>query len=206
VLGLASGNIMDKTTNGGASFDTLPVPGTGNISAIEGVGNDFWFVRGSQIYRSSNSGAVWTLQFTTAFTLLAMDFVDNLSGCQMGWAAGTGGTVVKMTGLPTGTSNNQNTLPETYKLEQNYPNPFNPTTTIKYSIPLSKGVSNGRGILTRLTVTDILGRQVAVLVNGYKPAGNYSVNFDASNIPSGVYFYKLEAGDFSYVKKMVVMK
>ena len=221
-LGLASGTTMDITTNGGISFTPLPVPGAGNISGIEGAGNDLWFVRGENIYRSTNAGDNWAVEHNTGITMLAMNFVNNsISGCIEGWAVGYAGTIVKIIGLTVGTANNQNALPETYKLSQNYPNPFNPSTRIDYSIPLSKGVSNGQGItpplkeaglsaegrgMVKLTVTDILGRQIAVLVNEYKPAGNYSVNFDATNIPSGVYFYKLETADFKAVKKMVVLK
>ena len=198
-LGLASGTTMDITTNGGISFTPLPVPGAGNISGIEGAGNDLWYLRGENIYRSTNAGANWTVEHNTGITMLAINFTNNsISGCLEGWAVGYAGTVVKMIGLTVGTANNQTSLPETYKLEQNYPNPFNPTTTINYSIPHEGFV--------KLVVTDILGKQVAVLVNENKPAGNYSVNFDAANIPSGVYFYKIETGDFTAVKKMVVMK
>ena len=221
-LGLASSISMVKSTNGGVSYSVLTVPGAGNISGIEGAGNDLWFVRGENIYRSTNAGDNWAVEHNTGITMLAMNFVNNsISGCIEGWAVGYAGTIVKIIGLTVGTANNQNALPETYKLSQNYPNPFNPSTRIDYSIPLSKGVSNGQGItpplkeaglsaegrgMVKLTVTDILGRQIAVLVNEYNPAGSYSVNFDATNIPSGIYFYKLEAEDFKAVKKMVVMK
>lgn len=89
-------------------------------------------------------------------------------------------------------------LPSKYELNQNYPNPFNPVTTIKYSI-LKPG-------LVKLIVYDILGREVITLANEIKQAGIYSVNFDATNYASGVYFYRLEASDFVDVKKMVVIK
>jgi Secretion system C-terminal sorting domain/FG-GAP-like repeat len=88
--------------------------------------------------------------------------------------------------------------PFTYALQQNYPNPFNPSTKIKYSIA-KEGKAN-------LKVYDILGREVATLVNEYKQAGKYEVEFNAANLPSGVYFYKLEAGNYSQVKKMVLLK
>jgi photosystem II stability/assembly factor-like uncharacterized protein len=198
MLGLASGTTMDKSTNGGATFFPLPVPGAGNINGIEGSGNDFWFVRGSDIYRSTNAGSNWVLEHNTGITMLAIDFVDNTSGCLEGWAVGYAGTAIKMTGVTVGTVNNQNSIPEIYKLEQNYPNPFNPVTNISFAIPKAGFV--------RLTVNDLLGRESSVLVNEYKNAGNYSVKFDASNLPSGVYFYKLEAGGFTAVKKMMVLK
>jgi len=103
----------------------------------------------------------------------------------------------------------ENNLPAEYKLFQNYPNPFNPTTTIKYSIqpplnpPFLKG-GNTRGVT--LKVYDILGREVATLVNEKKPAGNYKVEFNASKLPSGIYFYKLSVGSFIQTKKMTLLK
>ena len=85
-----------------------------------------------------------------------------------------------------------------YKLEQNYPNPFNPNTTIKYTIPSQSFV--------QLKVYDVLGNEVATLVDEEKSIGSYTVSFNALNIPSGVYFYSLTAGDFTQTKKMILMK
>ena len=76
--------------------------------------------------------------------------------------------------------------------------PFNPDTTIKYSVPSSNRVS--------LKVYDILGNEVATIVNEYKPAGSYEVEFDASGLPSGIYFYKLQTGPFVKMKKMILLK
>ena len=89
-------------------------------------------------------------------------------------------------------------VPTKYSLSQNYPNPFNPTTSIKFAVP-----KNG---LVSLKVYDMLGRQVADLVNQVKSAGTYIVDFDASALSSGMYFYKFEANDFVSVKKMVLVK
>ena len=85
-----------------------------------------------------------------------------------------------------------------YELYQNYPNPFNPTTNIEYSVPSTEYVS--------LKVFDILGREVAALVNEQKSAGNYKVNFNASNLSSGVYIYRLQVNDFVTSKKMMLIK
>jgi len=74
-------------------------------------------------------------------------------------------------------------VPQTYSLEQNYPNPFNPTTNIRFGLPKSG--------LVKMVIYDVLGRVVTTLVNEYKEAGEYTVDFDASAIASGVYFYKL---------------
>lgn len=89
-------------------------------------------------------------------------------------------------------------LPEGFALAQNYPNPFNPTTNITYSIP--------DGNFVTLKVYDMLGREVAVLVNENKPAGQYTIEFNASNLPSGTYVYKLTAGSYNVVKKMSLVK
>lgn len=97
-----------------------------------------------------------------------------------------------------GVQNGANTVPTKFALSQNYPNPFNPTTSISYSIPQNSFVS--------LKVFDVLGQEVATLVNEEKSVGNYDVSFDASGIPSGMYFYRLQAGSFIDTKKMVLMK
>ncbi|MCL5029106.1 MAG: T9SS type A sorting domain-containing protein [Bacteroidetes bacterium] len=89
-------------------------------------------------------------------------------------------------------------LPRSFMLSQNYPNPFNPVTTIKYQIPAAAHVS--------LIVYDIIGNKIAALVDEEKPAGFYTVNFNAANLPSGVYFYRIIAGGFVQSKKLILMK
>ncbi|MFA6618070.1 MAG: T9SS type A sorting domain-containing protein [Candidatus Neomarinimicrobiota bacterium] len=89
-------------------------------------------------------------------------------------------------------------IPAIYTLAQNYPNPFNPVTTISFTVPTSSNV--------KLSVFDMTGRHVKTLVNGYVNTGAYDVNFDASNLSSGVYFYQLTSGNTSMVNKMVLMK
>ena len=100
-------------------------------------------------------------------------------------------------GIPTGIEDEM-TLPVSYKLYQNYPNPFNNSTVIKYSIPQE-------GIVT-LKVYNLLGEEVAKLVNDIKQTGNYETSFDATGLPSGIYFYRLRTGDFIDTKKMILLK
>ncbi len=88
--------------------------------------------------------------------------------------------------------------PAKFELAQNYPNPFNPSTTIKYALPKSS--------LVRLTVFNILGEEVAVLVNETKQAGIHTVNFDASNLNSGMYVYRIETNNSVQSKKMLLLK
>ncbi|MBE7475906.1 MAG: T9SS type A sorting domain-containing protein [Ignavibacteriota bacterium] len=109
----------------------------------------------------------------------------------LGWAPAIGyGSIVSV--------EVEQTIPEDYFLYQSYPNPFNPSTTIKYSIPNGDNVS--------LKIFDILGREVEVLVDEYKNAGTYSVEFNASRFASGVYFYQLQSGRFIETKKMILLR
>ena len=88
--------------------------------------------------------------------------------------------------------------PVNFVLEQNYPNPFNPATTIKFGVPVKSSVV--------LKIFNSLGEEVVQLVNEEKPAGTYSIKFDAAEFPSGVYFYQLRAGSFIETKKMILLK
>ena len=111
---------------------------------------------------------------------------------------------------PTAIANNTENYPKRFTLEQNYPNPFNPTTTIKYSIP---SIVNRQSSIVVLKVFDILGREISTLVNKEQQPGNYEIEFNGSNLPagrqglsSGVYYYRLQAGDFMQSKKMILLK
>jgi hypothetical protein len=98
----------------------------------------------------------------------------------------------------TSVNSNGSEIPANYELSQNYPNPFNPTTNIQFSLPKNSNV--------KLVVYDILGRVVSQLVDKDLTAGNYKINFNASNLASGTYFYSLHAGDFVSVKKLMLVK
>jgi len=88
--------------------------------------------------------------------------------------------------------------PEQFRLAQNYPNPFNPSTVISFQLPVSSDV--------KLEVFDLLGRSVALLVNEKREAGSYSVSWDASRMPSGIYFARMQAGETLLSRKMVLIK
>jgi len=106
--------------------------------------------------------------------------------------------IVRFSSIATSVQSDVGEIPTKYSLYQNFPNPFNPTTLIKYSIPKVTFVS--------LKVYSLIGEDVAMLVNEKKPIGSYAVEFNAMDLPSGIYFYKLQAGDFFETKKMVLMK
>ena len=89
-------------------------------------------------------------------------------------------------------------VPESFSLQQNYPNPFNPSTKITFSVPQSG--------FTTLSVYNLLGEKVATLLSQELSAGKYTIDFNASNLSTGVYFYNLDSGDFSAIKKMIILK
>ncbi|HEY3250234.1 MAG TPA: T9SS type A sorting domain-containing protein [Ignavibacteria bacterium] len=120
--------------------------------------------------------------------------------------------------LPIGITPISNNVPKSFSLFQNYPNPFNPVTKVRFQIPLLRdlpaevsaqaGVSadGGRGVLTELTIYDLLGREIAILVNEQLQPGTYEVSFDGSSFSSGIYFYRLSTGDYTESKKMILIK
>ena len=88
--------------------------------------------------------------------------------------------------------------PDKFELNQNYPNPFNPSTQLSYDLKTDGNV--------KLTVFNLVGQSVRVLVDGYQTAGYYEVTFDANDLPAGIYLYKLQVGDYSSVKRMTLVK
>ena len=105
--------------------------------------------------------------------------------------------------LITGTETPESELPDDFRLEQNYPNPFNPSTTIQYSVP---SVGTGHALSVKLSIYDILGNEVKVLVDKKLNAGTYQVVFDGTGLSSGVYFYRLATDQGFITKKFVMMK
>jgi hypothetical protein len=106
--------------------------------------------------------------------------------------------LVKLSAEETPVGDNQETLPHTFSLSQNYPNPFNSRTRIDFSLPITTQLS--------LRVFDLAGRQVATLVNDRLQAGDHSLDFEAGRLPSGIYFYQLQAGTWSVTHKMVFLR
>jgi len=146
----------------------------------------------------------WTASSTVNSTAVSgktwMQQLDNDAGCSFN--AGTAqanrpNICFKLLPQPNSVSNNTN-IPAKYSLSQNYPNPFNPVTKIEYSIPKAGNVT--------LKVFDVLGREMAVLVNDFKNPGYYFVDFNAADLSSGVYYYKIESGEFTEVRKMTIIK
>ena len=129
--------------------------------------------------------------------------VNSIIGQQFIGQTGDGGTKIQsgfISGIQIkiGVSDELRHIPFDYSLNQNYPNPFNPATTIKYTLSQSGDVS--------LMVYNLRGQEVALIFKGNMPAGNHQVTWDASNFASGIYFYRLQAGDFVQTRKMVLLK
>lgn len=176
-----------------SSIGTFAVVGT-NIFVSVGDSNF--------IYLSTNNGTTWkavNLGLPSEFTYA--NAITSLVTNGYYLFAATNGAGFWRRPIPemiTSVSPSLNNLPTQFALEQNFPNPFNPTTTISYSLPHESYV--------RLSIFNTLGQTVRTLVNQFEEAGNKSVSFDSGSLSSGVYFYRLQAGTFSDVKKLLVIK
>jgi endo-1,4-beta-xylanase len=132
------------------------------------------------------------------FEYIETDCAHNL-GCLLNVeGVNSAAFIAKSMATPTHVETSFVALPQGFLLLQNYPNPFNPTTVISFQLPMNNYVT--------LKVFDVIGRELARLVEGYLEAGNHSVRFDAGNLPSGVYFYKLTSGKYAQVRKAVLMR
>jgi hypothetical protein len=200
------GNGIFGSQNNGNTWDNLngASVNTGNliVSAIL-MGYDaydlFMAGIGKGIYFSTDRGSTWN----TANTGLTNKVVTSFAAGSSRIFAGTMGKGVWYRGLPelfrtelTGVADVD--LPAGFRLEQNYPNPFNPKTEIRYQI--------SEAGMVRLAVFDVLGREVATLVNQQQSPGSYTASFDGNKLSSGVYSYRLTSGDRSEMKQMVLVK
>ncbi len=167
------------------------------ISALIGKNSEPWTV-----YHDARIFSLTSAKQRYTYSFIMNNTSDNQArfGFDIGQSAidvffdnirvSSGTTPVNISEIPT--------EPKSFKLLQNYPNPFNPSTAIKYSFPKISFV--------QIKVFDVLGNEIETLVNEEKPAGTYELNWNASNLPSGVYFYQLKAGSFFETKKMILMK
>jgi hypothetical protein len=169
------------------------------MAASEQDGYNMYVVKtnssGDSLWSRTIGGASDDRAFTVASSQEGTYYVGGWS-----WSYGSGmGDIylAKITESLTG-SNGTNSVPKTCVLYQNYPNPFNPLTKIKFDIPANSNA--------KLSVFDILGKEISILVDGELKAGKYEIDFNASDYSSGVYFYRLIAGDFIDLKKMILIK
>ena len=202
-------NIILRTTNAGLNWTEI----TYNYSTCNLISVRFtnpttgWIVgRCSQILKTTDGGASWSNRTVLVDNLYFSDcfFTSALTGYIGGSSLTNGvGYILKTTDggdeyNPVGIEPISNEVPAQFQLEQNYPNPFNPMTNVKFQIPNEAFV--------KLIVFDVLGREVATLVNEQLNAGTYEADWNADKFSSGVYYYKLTAGDFNETKKMILIK
>jgi hypothetical protein len=207
--GYCGGDSILKTTNYGANWFSIGGLGTGLIVGVAGLamwGGNLWYVRSGSpnIYFGFGNGQ-WMIDNTApagTYRHVTTDRIPNFPF--LAFAVRTNGGISHRQVFVQGIKILEGNIPEKFKLEQNYPNPFNPTTNIKFQIPKLG--------LAKLTVFDVLGREIEALLNVELNPGSYVVDWNASNYPSGMYFYKLEVTDpsttlkVSETKKMVLIK
>jgi hypothetical protein len=160
------------------------------------------FGPGGVIAKSMDGGLTWASMTTAGMTnIFHMEFYTAATTDDIiayGYAVTGDGRVLKVDDVVVSVDLTSTTAPSDFVLKQNYPNPFNPATTITFDISVKANVM--------LKVFNLLGEEVAPLVNEEKPVGSYEVEFDATSLPSGIYFYRLQAGDFVETKKMVFLR
>lgn len=195
---------ISRTTDGGVTWMNVNIGSgvTGTCYFVWVPATPVVYILGSNggIKRSTDNGVSWVTTPTPGVTNLThFDFMH--SGMVVyGYAVSSNGNIIKLAdtlNILTGINSNNN-FPKEYSLSQNYPNPFNPSTNISFSIPQST--------IVKISVFDILGREVYSPVNEFKQAGSYDVTIDAGRLGSGVYYYRMTAGDFTDTKKMIVLK
>ncbi len=178
-------------------YEVFTEPDGSDFYAVEFVNDTTIYAVGSKgiVYRSLDTGDTWEKMSTAA-----EDYESTLSALAYNgdklYAVGQNGIVMSYD-IDEGEVA-VDAVPDEFALSQNYPNPFNPETTVKFAIPNDEMVS--------LNVYNITGRKVAELIKGQMKAGYYNVNFDAGMLPSGIYIYRLKAGDNTAVRKMTLMK
>jgi len=191
-----------KTTDEGLTWNSYYTGGTSAGTFYFVNVNTGWVCSGGNIRKTTNGGVNWQLQTATALPLtISSVYFSNES---FGYACGGYGGIIRTTNGGIGINQLSSEIPQEFKLYSSYPNPFNPVTRIKFDIPLLRGVAEGRGVL--LKIYDILGKEIASLVNEELKPGTYEIQWDASGYPSGVYFYSLIFNKAVHTGKMVLVK
>jgi len=192
--------ILLKTTDLGKTWkkSTVDITEGKGITVVDSL-NVLVCGTNGDIIKSTDGGNNWIKLSTHIRTTLSKIYFRDE---QTGWVIGPNGLIMRTVNGGgsniSGINNDKNDLPTIFSLSQNYPNPYNPTTNITYSVATNTHVS--------IRIYDILGKAVSTLVNENKEPGNYRVNFNGSGLPSGIYFYRIEAGNFSETRKMILLK
>lgn len=203
---------ISRTTDGGVTWTVI---NTGLPLSITAFGRAKWVYGTNTCYitseggtggcvgKSTDGGLTWSLMSTSGQTGFISIELVVLDGVVSAYAVSTNGSVIKLS-EPLGITPISSNVPAGYHLSQNYPNPFNPGTKIKFDVAPSK--VKGETSNVNLTIYNVLGKEVVTLVNENLKPGTYQVDFNASNYPSGIYYYKLTSGNFTETKKMSLIK
>jgi photosystem II stability/assembly factor-like uncharacterized protein len=199
-LYLGTGHGVHRTTNNGLNWTMLNdgLGGDPYVSSIIRVGTNLFCTQmfgGRGVYRSHNNGSNWV--DVTGIPFLFTDFNQVLNWNGNIFLATSSALFYQPQELLTGVTSTPEIV-RSFSLEQNYPNPFNPVTNIKFSLKNNGNIS--------LKVFDITGKTVKELINDYRQAGEYNINFNGNELSSGVYFYTMKINDFSETRKMILMK
>ncbi|HEY5533363.1 MAG TPA: T9SS type A sorting domain-containing protein [Ignavibacteria bacterium] len=231
---VGTNNGIQVSTNNGTNWISGILTGI-NINSIYIFSNKLFAGSNNGVYISTDNGFIWNQCGLNGYSIKSFSqFADTLVASTSGgvfatsnnglnwinlgpsqetnpvlvyngyiYAGGINSVWKRIASTVTEISPISSNISEKFSLSQNYPNPFNPVTKIKFDIP-SEGKSQKAKV--KLVIYDILGKQITTLVNEQLQPGTYEVTFDGSNLPSGVYFYKLSAGDFTETKKMLMLK
>ena len=189
-----------KTIDGGNTWASVNIPFAGTLYDVFFLNENYgWIIANDGVGRTLDGGLTWeqfNMPVGPSFLWDEIQFINANNG----WLVGANGNILKFQSGTSNIFNNELTenSPSNFKLYQNYPNPFNPTTKISWQSAV--------GSWQTLKVYDVLGNEVTTLVDEYKPAGNYEVEFNANKLPSGVYFYQLRAGELIETKKLTLIK
>jgi len=199
------GDFIAYSKDTGTSWEVPSTFGTSSYGLVINSRGDLFLGRYKCVWVSTDDGENWVIESSGLEPDYGRLISYGINPLGYLYAGQEGGYVYRTTFTTIGIENLGTGIPVNYNLYQNYPNPFNPSTTIKFDVPYSS-LSFGEGLRVRLTIYDVLGKEIAVLVNeGLKP-GSYQVKWNASGYSSGVYYYKLVSGDFSQTRKMVLIK
>jgi photosystem II stability/assembly factor-like uncharacterized protein len=187
-------NSLLKTVDGGIHWDSLSGP-SGRVSQVQFLDtlNGWALYNWAQPYRTADGGSTWQLVPSGAAELGAIDFVDF----DHGWAVSPTGVILRFNGTPSSASHRASSPAHTFALSA-FPNPFNPVTTLAFTLPVSG--------MVQVKVFDVTGRLAETLANKFFPQGQHRLTFDGTGLSSGIYFARLQGGDFSRTTKLMLLR
>jgi hypothetical protein len=185
-----------RSTDNGDQWTYIGFKDTITTLAVNSSGILFVGTPDYGVFRSSDEGVTWT-PTNSGLTNLQVRSIGIYSNGYV-FIGTNGGPVFASLQTTTSADLKVDELPQQYFLNQNFPNPFNPITTISYSLP--------KRSLVQIKIFTVLGKEIAVLVNEEQITGNHKIEFNGTNLPSGVYFYRLTTGDFTDTKKLILLK